>query len=41
MKALVVGAAHVDLFGDVEQKELQGDHIDKRGRIRISLGGTH
>lgn len=40
MKALVVGAAHVDLFGDVEQEELQGDHIDKRGRIEISLGGT-
>lgn len=40
MKALVVGAAHIDLFGDVEQGELQGDHIDKRGRIEISLGGT-
>lgn len=39
MRAVVVGAAHIDIFGDVEQEELQAEHVDKRGKFEISLGG--
>lgn len=40
MRALVVGASHIDIFADVDEGESRLNHIDKRGSFCISLGGT-
>ncbi|MGB9892747.1 PfkB family carbohydrate kinase [Thermodesulfovibrio yellowstonii] len=40
LKGVCIGAAHVDIFADVNENEIIGAHIDKRGSFYISIGGT-